>query len=63
LGLTSSRVTHNVVVSPGHDLLVEVARLEKQLAAVAMIGSTREVVRLLDRLHEARAQQLEQAKA
>jgi hypothetical protein len=37
-------------------LLDEVARLEKQLAATATVGSTRDVVRLLDRLHEVREQ-------
>jgi hypothetical protein len=44
------------VVTPAPELLDEVARLEKQLAATATVGSTRDIVRLLDRLHEVREQ-------
>ncbi|MGE5689370.1 MAG: hypothetical protein ACM33B_02320 [Pseudomonadota bacterium] len=43
-------------MSPAHELLLEIARLHRQLAALSMAGSTREVVRTMNRIRSVRAE-------
>ena len=44
------------VLRTAHGLLLEAARLDEQLMAAATVGSTREVMRLLEEIRRVRAQ-------